>query len=416
MIDIPYLIVCVFLFTSIFFEVFILLTFLENKDILKKKKDILNEVYFPTATIVVPCFNEEESISGTVESLLALDYPKDKYKIMVVDDGSTDNSWRFMQRYKNHPMIEIFTKKNGGKHTVLNFAINKSKAEIIGCLDADSFVDQDALKHMALYFADPETMAVTAAIKIHNPDNILRKIQKVEYDWGIFLRKMLACLNAMYVTPGPFSFFRKEVFEKLGPYKEAHNTEDMELAMRLQNHGYKITNCHNAFVHTIAPKNFKKLFTQRVRWQYGFFKNMIDYKHLILNRSQGNLGFFVLPMIIVSAFSALWLVSFSLFNIGSKIWTWFLNWKAVNFYFSPLKNLDLSLNWFYFNTSVTTIAGAFVLIFMIVFILISKKLADGKIHFKMDMLYFFFVYPLIAPTWLIKATYNVLISKKAVWR
>jgi len=324
MLDVSNLIVGFFLFVSLFFEVFLLLTFIENRPALKNKLCV-DEKDLPTTTIVVPCFNEEESIFGTVESLLALDYPKDKLKIMIIDDGSTDDSWSFIQKYSNHPQIEIHRKENGGKHTALNFAIGKSNSDIIGCLDADSFVGPETLRDIVTYFSNKETMAVIPSIKIYNPDNILRKIQKVEYDWGIFLRKMLSYLDALYVTPGPFSFFRKEVFKNLGPYRNAHNTEDMEMAMRMQKNGYKIKNCHTAFVYTIAPSQFSKLFKQRLRWTYGFLRNLIDYRILFFNKTQGNLGFFVLPVLIVSALSTLWLAGSFVFNIGLDLKNGFLD-------------------------------------------------------------------------------------------
>lgn len=379
----------------------------------KKKKVSTPDL---TATIIVPCYNEEESIFGTVDSLLALDYPKDKYKIIIVDDGSTDNSWNLMQRYRGHNQIELYKKENGGKHTALNFAISKSRSDIIGCLDADSFVSPNALKDIVAYFSDPKIMAVTPAIKIYQPDNILRKIQKVEYDWGIFLRKMLSLLDALYVTPGPFSFFRKEVFEKLGPYKMAHNTEDMEMAMRLQENNYKIKNCHTAFVYTIGPDRFSKLFIQRIRWTYGFFKNAIDYKHLFFNRTQGNLGFFILPAMIISALSTLFMTSFFLFTIGSKSTNMFMNWKSVNFDFLPFNKLNFNPEWFYLNTDVVTFVTIFSFIMMLAFILIGRKISEGKIKIKTDLLYFLFIYPFIVPTWLVKSVYNVLVSKKASWR
>lgn len=413
--DVPNIIIMLFLFISVFFEVFLLLTLLENRSMFKNKAKT-PQVYFPTATIVVPCYNEEESIFGTVDSLLALDYPKDKYKIMIIDDGSTDNSWNLMQKYQDHPMIEIFTKKNGGKHTVLNFAIAQSKSDIIGCLDADSFVSPNALKDIALHFYNEKVMAVTPAVKIYNPDNILRKVQKVEYDWGIFLRKMLSFLDALYVTPGPFSFFRREVFEKLGPYREAHNTEDMEIAMRLQSNGYKITNCHTAFVFTIAPDKFYKLFIQRIRWTYGFLKNAIDYKHLFFNRAQGNLGFFILPVMIVSALSTLWMTGFFLFKVGSKTRETFTHWQSINFDFLSFKHMSFNPEWFYLNTSVISLIAIVSFVLMITFVLLGRKISDGKIKFRSDLLYFFAIYPFIAPTWLIKSVYNILISKKAVWR
>lgn len=391
------------------------MTFLENKKMFKKKNDI-SQTNFPTATIVVPCYNEEESIFGTVESLLALDYPKDKYKIMIIDDGSTDNSWQCIKKYENHPQIEIYKKENGGKHTALNFAISKSKADIIGCLDADSFVSPNALRDIVTYFADKDTVAVTPAIKIHNPDNILRKVQKVEYDWGIFLRKMLSFLDALYVTPGPFSFFRREVFEKIGAYKKAHNTEDMEMAMRLQAHGHKIKNCHTAFVYTIAPEKFSKLFIQRIRWTYGFLKNALDYRHLFFNKTQGNLGFFVLPVMIISALSTLWMTGFFLYNVGAKIKTLFVNWQAINFDFHPLSHFNFHWDWFYLNTNTLTFVTLLSFSLMITFLLLGRRISEGRIQLKADLLYFIVIYPFITPTWLIKSVYNMLLSKKAVWR
>lgn len=413
--ELPSIIICIFLFVSLFFEVFLLLTFLENIKTLKNKGDT-EEISLPTATIVVPCFNEEESIFGTVESLLALDYPKDKFKIMIIDDGSTDNSWNLIQRYKNNPIIELHKKENGGKHTALNFAINKSTSDIIGCLDADSFVNPDALKKIAAYFNDKKIMAVTPAIKIYEPDNVLRKIQKVEYDWGIFLRKMLSFMDALYVTPGPFSFFRREVFTNLGLYKKAHNTEDMEMAMRLQKNGYKIKNCHTAFVYTIAPHKFSKLFTQRLRWTYGFLKNAIDYRELFFNKKQGNLGLFILPLMIISSASVLWMVGYFLINVIINIKIILLNWQAINFDLSLFKLPHFSFEWFYLNTNIITFVTLSTLLLMITLVLIGRKFSEGKIKPRVELLYFFILYPFIAPTWLIKSVYNVIISKGVSWR
>lgn len=415
MVELPSVIAGSFLFVSLFFEVFLLLTFLENKP---KVKNIgkTSPVYYPTATVIVPCFNEEASIFGTVESLLALDYPKDKLKIMIVDDGSTDNSWNLLQKYKNHSQIELFKKENGGKHTAMNFAIGKSNSEIIGCLDADSFVGANTLKDIVTYFADEKIMAVIPSIKIHSPDNILRKIQKVEYDWGIFLRKMLSHLDALYVTPGPFSFFRREVFNTLGRYKNAHNTEDMEIAMRMQKHGYQIKNCHTAFVHTIAPNKFPSLFKQRLRWTNGFIRNILDYRELFFHKTQGNLGFLILPVLIVTAISTMWFASSFIINIFQKTKLWFLNWKAINFDLSHLNFFQFNFEWFYVNTNIITFMMFITLLLTIGLVLLGRKFSEGKIKYSSELLYFFIIYPFIAPTWLFKAVYNVVVSKDTKWR
>jgi biofilm PGA synthesis N-glycosyltransferase PgaC len=412
MLPLPDLIVSGFLFISLFFEIFLLLTFIENRGSLKKKPET-ELAYYPTATIVVPCFNEETSIFGTVESLLALDYPKDRLKIMIIDDGSTDNSWNVIQKYQGHPLIQLFHKDNGGKHTALNFAISQSTSEILGCLDADSFVGPDTLKKIAAHFANPKVMAVVPSIVVFEPKNPLEKLQKVQYEWGIFVRKTLSYLNALYVTPGPFSFFRKEVFEQIGPYRHAHNTEDCEMALRMQRHHLKIANCHDAYIHTVTPKKLKALYKQQLRWIYGTLKNIIDYRDLFLKREYSNLGFLVLPVVFLSALSALFVTSLFLIRTSLHLTQALSNWQNINFAWHwP----QFNFGWFYIKTDFHLFMGiiAFALVISIIFI--GKKLAGQKRRLSSDLIYFFTIYPVIAPFWLFRAVYNIITSQKTSWR
>jgi cellulose synthase/poly-beta-1,6-N-acetylglucosamine synthase-like glycosyltransferase len=412
MFDVANLLIYCSLFLSVFFEVFLLLTFIENLKTIKDHQKTTTTL-FPTATIVVPCFNEEKSIFGTIESLLALDYPKDKFKIMIIDDGSTDNSWNLIQKYKNNPTIELYRKENGGKHTALNFAISHSKSEILGCLDADSFVSPDALNKIAWHFEDKKVMAVVPSIKIFEPKNALEKIQKVQYEWGIFMRKTLSFLNALYVTPGPFSFFRREVFEQIGPYRQAHNTEDCEIALRMQRHHLPIANCHDAYIYTVAPRRLKTLYKQQLRWVYGTLKNMIDYRDLFIKREYGNLGFLVLPVVMISAISALFVTILFLFRTSINLGRYFNNLRSIDFSFSWSVP---SLNWFFVKTDFHLFVGLAAFIIVISIILAGKKLAGEKLRHSSDLLYFFLIYPIIAPFWLFKAVYNIITDKKTSWR
>src|SRR3989344_283358 len=228
------------LFVSLFFEIFLLITYLEVKDEVKFEKEHLGKDIknFPSVSIIVPCYNEEKTLAGTVDSLLALDYPKGKLSIILVDDGSTDSTKEVFKQFENNSQILAFSKENGGKHTALNFALEKINTDLVGCLDADSFVSPDALRKIIPFFDDETIMAVTPSIKVHEPKTVLQYVQKVEYNWGIFLRRMLSSIGALYVTPGPFSIFRTLVFRELGGYRHAHHTEDLELALRMQKNHY----------------------------------------------------------------------------------------------------------------------------------------------------------------------------------
>lgn len=407
----------VLLFISLYFEVFILLTYVEHRPTMKREnaRNSSKPAYYPTVSIIVPCWNEEFTIGGTLHSLLNLDYPKNKLEIIAIDDGSTDGTWAALQKFTQYPQIKVFHKENGGKHTALNFGLTQSQSEVVGCLDADSFVHKDALSTIAHYFEDKATMAVTPSVKIYTPETILQKIQSVEYGWGIFIRKILSYLGALYVTPGPFSIFRREVFEKVGPYRHAHNTEDMELAMRMQAHHMKIANAHNAVVYTVAPRTLPKLITQRVRWTYGFIKNVIDYKFIFFRKQYGNLGIFILPVASVSIVTGIYVISQSVINTLISLSHFIQKTAITGFDFEP-STMNFSIDLFSINTEFVALASGIAFLGTFIMILVSRKMANGKLTFGMDLVYFTTLYTFIAPLWLIKAVYNALFSIKTTWR
>src|SRR3989344_9520984 len=244
----------IFLFTALYIEVFFLITYFEFREKERKIPAVGALDKWPSVSVIVPVWNEGTTVLKTIFSLLELNYPKEKLSIFIVDDGSTDKTWNVIQRFARNKQIKLLRKENGGKYTALNYALSFVDTELVGCLDADSFVHPEALKRIVAKFEeDIEIMAVTPSIKIFEPHGLLGLMQKAEYMFGIFLRKVFCDLNAIYITPGPFSIFKKSVFERIGGYRHAHNTEDMEIAMRMQKNNMKIGNAHNAFIYTIAP-------------------------------------------------------------------------------------------------------------------------------------------------------------------
>ena len=414
--DINNLITYIFLFASLNFEIFLLITYFENRGEIQLEKEAQRNVKlkkYPSVTIIVPCWNEETTVSKTINSLLNIDYPKDKLKLMVVDDGSTDSTWTTVQKFANNPQIELHTKENGGKHTALNYGISKLTTDLVGCLDADSYVHKDSMRKVALYFENKETMAVAPSIVLWKPTSVLQLLQKVEYSFGIFTRKLYHHMNAIYITPGPFSIFRKEVFENLGPYKHAHQCEDIEVALRMQKNGYKIVHAHDAHVYTVPPKTLPKLLKQRIRWSHGFIKNAYDYRGMIFNRKYGNVGMLVLPMACISIVSVLFLSSVSIYTIFTRIVNEIIRIQTVGF--NPNFHLP-TFEWFYVNTELIALVSLVVAVGSISMILMARKMADGKITFGMDLIYYLSLYMFIAPIWIGKAAWNAALGVKTTWR
>ncbi len=403
-------------FTMVYFQVFLLLTIFErDEDSEQASSACLTRK--PTITILVPVFNEELTVEKTIESLLKLDYPKDKISIMIVDDGSTDNTWNVIQKFKSFPHIVFHQKENGGKYTALNYGIEHCESEFIGCLDADSFVDAQALNHIIPYFDDAETVAVTPSLKILNPDNILGLMQNAEYNMGVFTRKMFSLLDAQYVTPGPFSIFRKEIFKKVGLYRHAHNTEDLEMALRLQKHHYKITNAHKAVVYTVGPRTLYKLYRQRVRWTSGFIQNVIDYRTIILNPTYGNFGVLILPAAIYSILGTLIFLTYSLYKIIISVNDEYHNLQNINW---DIKwNFHVAFfnsNWWYYNVEPRFLLILFTSAIIAFAVWYGKRLTGTKDKKIVDVLFFLLLYSLVSPLWLITSVYNTIRRRDAAWR
>ncbi len=290
---------------SLYFAVFWFLVFLDKKESPKRKP--LGEK--PFVSIVIPAYNEEKRIKPTIESILGLNYPRDKIELIVVNDGSKDRTAEIVKRIiAENPefSIRLISQQNKGKGAALNNGMKNSKGEYFVCFDADSFVEPDALEIMLPYFTDEDIAAVLPIIKVSKPKNFIQKMQWFEYHINMFYKYLLAKLDCIHVLPGPFSVYKKSILEKVNGFDENHNlTEDLEIALRLQKHGYKLIQLKSPTITTIAPDNLKALYKQRNRWYKGSVLNAVKYREMIFNKKYGDFGLFQIPMIILSGLMAL---------------------------------------------------------------------------------------------------------------
>lgn len=394
------------LYTSLYF----LITLAENrKEILKGECD-----KYPPVTICVPCYNEETTVEKTLASLCKLDYDKKQLEIIVVDDGSKDRTYkkalRFAKRRPEHD-IKVYKKENGGKFTAVNYALDRSRGEFFGVLDADSFVHKKALRRIIKLFDNPKVDAVTPSLLIYKPKGVLQRIQYVEYLMGVFLRKVFTQLGSQHVTPGPFSIYRKNFFKRHGKYREAHLTEDIEMALRIQRHHGLIENALDAYVYTMGLSSFRSLYKQRIRWYHGFIKNVIDYRDLF-SRKHGNLGILVLPVSFISVFLV---IVFLFYTLIRTIDVWaakYMSLAAINFNILKLK--WFSFDWFFINTNATAILGLASLALAILIIIIAKRLAQERILLAPSYVLFMIFYWMLFGFWWFVSLCAVIFTKDKI--
>ncbi|MDP2665828.1 MAG: glycosyltransferase [bacterium] len=402
-----------FLFIAIFFESFVLVTLLSKPA--RAARARASGVVTPSVAVIVPCYNEETTVAGTCESLLALSYPADKLNIILVNDGSNDGTAAAIARFAEHPQVRIISKENGGKHTALNAGIALTNAEFIGCLDADSFVEPDALHEIIPCFADTQIAAVTAAMSVHNPKSFLQHMQNAEYLFGITFRHAIASINGLYVTPGPFSFYRRSTINELGGFRYGHQTEDMEMALRIQQAGYGIENAPRACVYTKAPSTLAKLVKQRTRWTTGFLRNVLgEYRGLIANKRHGVLGVLILPSALIAVGSSMLLFFLMLYELVRTIITAFSIRAGIplSYVFMPHGPID----WFYVPVNFYVLLGVTTLLVALSLIAIGKHISKTPGAIALGLVSYTFLYGLIVPLWLIRATADITFGKRRDWK
>jgi cellulose synthase/poly-beta-1,6-N-acetylglucosamine synthase-like glycosyltransferase len=403
-----------FTFAAMYLQVFFLVVFLERrKTVVIQRKNVQLATY-PTVSIIVPCWNEEMTVGGTVESLLALQYPKDKIHFYLIDDGSTDGTLAAMRAYEKNPQITVLHKENGGKHTAVNLGITTSTSEFVACLDADSYVAPDALVKMLSYFVeDPQTMAVSPTVLVYKAKNFIERAQKADYTMAAYFKKMFASINGMHVASGSFTIFRREVFEKIGLYKNAHNTEDFEITLRMYAHHMRIDQCNDAYVYTVTPSSARKLFTQRLRWMYGFIQNLKEYRFMLFRKKYGPVALLTLPAGVVSIFAVVYMFIVFSSSAARKIGEMYLYYRDTGklfhfagFHFDP----------FFINTGATFLLLIMMYLLLTVSFLLGQKVYGKKPKISFDLIYFFIIYSIIAPLWLLKALFNSVVRVKTAWR
>ena len=242
--------------------------------------EIPNGMDYSPVSIIVPAYNEGRVIEAALESLLELDYPH--YEIIVIDDGSTDdtlaNASRLAGEY-GHCRVKVSTKKNGGKASALNAGLAMAEYPIVLCMDADARLEPQTIKAAMPHFLDPSVGAVAGNVKVVNRVNVWTRLQALEYIEGLNMaRRAQGFLNAVNIVPGPVGFFRRDVLIALGGYDIDTFAEDTDLTLKLLTAGWKIQYEPQAIAWTEAPERLIDLIQQRYRWTRGILQALGKHK------------------------------------------------------------------------------------------------------------------------------------------
>ena len=237
-----------------------------------------DESNYPSVSVIVSARNEEKNISSCIESLLKLDYPREKLEIIIINDRSTDKTGEVIKAYsqKNSELIYVETEESSsrlkGKTGALNQAIKKSKGEIILTTDADCEVKPTWVKEMVRYYDD--NTGVVNSYTIIKPESIYSGFQS--YDWFYLLTIASGAdgINNQLSCVGNNMSYRRKAYEEVGGYEKVKFsvTEDFMLLKTIRDNPkwkVKFPVDEKILNYTLPCSDFKELYRQKKRWGRG---------------------------------------------------------------------------------------------------------------------------------------------------
>jgi biofilm PGA synthesis N-glycosyltransferase PgaC len=337
----------VFVITIIVFTVYLILMFFSaialrkytRKNSYVDYNSIIVSPIAPTISVIAPAYNESESIVENIRTLLSLYY--NDYEIVVVNDGSTDDSMdkmieaydlekvnyyfdyrlsceRILGVYKSKnrsfKKLMVVNKRNGGKADSLNAGLNVTKNELVVCIDADSIMEQDALLKLVKPFLEEKDKKVIGAggviriansceisggviKRIHLPKQWLARAQVMEYTRAFLMGRMAwSQMGGLLLISGALGMFKREIVIKAGGYRTDTVGEDMELVVRIRRYmaerdlDYLVEYIPDPLCWTEVPDSLKVLARQRSRWTRGTIETLFTHKKLFFNPKYGKLG------------------------------------------------------------------------------------------------------------------------------
>ena len=250
----------------------------------------------PTIAIVMPAFNEEDAVAASMRSLLAVDYPREKLEIVVVNDGSTDGTLREIRSVADsNPAVRVIDfPENRGKRAAMAAGIRSTHAAVVAFVDSDSSLEPDALRKIVRGFADPRVGAIAGHAEVENArESLITRMQAVRYFVAFRVCKAAESIfGAVTCCSGCFSVYRREA---IGPVLE--RWENQRFLGRPATYGddRSLTNfvLRNWKVHydelarsqTIVPAHFRVFLRQQLRWKRSWTRESLIVGRFIWRKS-----------------------------------------------------------------------------------------------------------------------------------
>ena len=288
--------------------------------------------YAPDVTVIVACHNEELVAESLVASLLALEYPRSRLEVVLVNDRSSDRTGELLGRLvAGHPHIRVLHRgpeDGGGKSGALNDGVLGARGEIIVIFDADHIPRPDCVRRLVRHFQDPSVGAVQGRCEIRNwGETTLARAVAIDYLSGYMVNEYGR--QALFELPaygGANCAVRAATLRALGGWNPDSVTEDTDLTLRIVLAGGRVRYDVTAVDAEQAPATIGRFCRQRYRWARGHQQVWRDYRsavrrasHLTLTERLETFLFLLIFHVPVVCLATVGLLLVRIFGIGHPV-------------------------------------------------------------------------------------------------
>ncbi|MGP7976588.1 MAG: glycosyltransferase family 2 protein [Desulfobaccales bacterium] len=310
----------------------------------------------PRVTVIIPAYNEGAMVEKAIYAAAASDYPADLLEIICIDDGSTDDTWTYLDRARQrHPGLikAIRFPKNRGKKEGLYAGFSRGRGDFFVTIDSDSIIKPDTVRQViAPMLQDPQVGAVAGNVKVFNRARcLMARMLAVRFVLAFdFLRASQSMYGCVTCTPGALSAYRAQVLRPiLKKWRRqtfmglpANIGEDRALTNFVLRQGFFTVYQRTAVVHTVVPETYRGLCRMYLRWDRSNFReNWVQIKFIFSNYRKRH---WVLPII-----------DFFITQIEFPLTYLFLGMLLVSFFIYPIVMVKffaglgvLTLVWMYY--------------------------------------------------------------------
>lgn len=233
--------------------------------------------YEPEVTLVVAAYNEEAVIREKIENTLALDYPKEKLRLLFITDGSTDNTPAIISRF---PGIQLLhSNARNGKTAALNRAMEHVQTPYVIFCDANTLLNTGAVRNMVKHYADGRTGGVAGEKKVISSGAAgAAATEGVYWKYESFLKKLDAELYSVVGAAGELFSIRTALFQ---PVEEDVILDDFVISLRINIKGYRIAYAPDAYAMETPSDSIKEEHKRKIRISAGGFQSIVMLRALL---------------------------------------------------------------------------------------------------------------------------------------